>query len=59
MLLIALFVVYVVLMLLWGLGLLGTGPSGLSTATAWLPFLVCLVLGVVLFLVGGGYVTFR
>jgi hypothetical protein len=59
MLLIALFVIWLVLMLVWLLGLLGAVGVPVSASNAWLPFLVSLVLGVVLFLVGGGYVAFR
>lgn len=51
--LVALFVVFVVVMLLWGLA-----RSGAITAnTDWLAFVAVLVLGAVVFLVGAGVVV--
>jgi hypothetical protein len=60
--LIVLLVVFVVVMLLWFLSLMGaTNPtySWAVTASPWLAFFSCLILGIVVFLTGSGVVVWR
>lgn len=53
--LIVLLVCFVVIMLLWGLSLLGAIPNA-PAASPWLAFFCCLILGIMVFLVGSGAV---
>jgi hypothetical protein len=60
--LIVLLVVFVVILLLWFLSLMGaTNPATpwAATASPWLAFFACLILGIVVFITGSGVVVWR
>lgn len=56
MALVILLVLFVMVMFLWLLANLGSVPAQYS---AWLPWFACLFLGVVVFLLGTGVMTWR
>jgi hypothetical protein len=56
MLIIVLLVCFVVVMLLWFLSMMGAVPNA-TTASPWLAFIACLILGIVVFLTGSGIST--
>ncbi len=53
---IVLLVIFVMAMFMWLVGNLGALPA---PANAWLPFIAVLILGIVVFLVGGGVVAMQ
>jgi len=56
MLLIVCVVCFIMTMFLWLLTLLGAVP-GAPNYSPWLAFFACLILGTVVFLIGGGIIT--